>query len=186
VVFDDISKKLGKIKGDSLLVFICEDFLYFNFCIKLTKVLVNDFNMAGVIVLINKDAVSFSDELEKKGVESKDIWLVDCVSLISGYTKPLMRKCIAVRHPGDYHELMIAVIMALSRLETEKKRFVMFVSPRALVRYTNPEDTGLFFREVSDVLKEKKTLDVVMLEKEISKVFKDIITGMADKIMVGS
>ena len=178
-----ITDYLDGIDDTSLLVFVSDDFMYFRDCIRLTESLIRDFRMAGVVVLLNRHAKVFMDVVRADKVPSNDLWLIDCVSMISGFELPPEKNCIMLRHPDNQEELMLTLTEALSNLESKKRKFVLLVSPHVFQDFMGFDSVGMFFCQYKDFLRNKDSFDVIVLEKEGNKTFETMIMNLADAVV---
>ncbi len=177
----DVYEKLKKIKFDSLVVCTTEEILYFRRCIELIEVLVRERGMAGILITMNIPIEHFSRELS--GLDTGDIWFVDCISAISGTIQPEISNCITVSHPINEGGIMVAVATASRRLRGRHK-FVMLVSPHVLNEYWDINKMGLFLYQYKTFLAENSLLNIIMLKKEKNKLFEAMVERLADYLLV--
>lgn len=183
MVFSDLTRKFEGLDDNDLVVFISDDFMYYQYCLNIIGSMVMDFNRSGVIVILNKHSKDFLVELKKRNIPCDNLWFVDCVSVLSGDDVDYTARCLVVNHPINYHDILIGIKKSFKLIKKNKKRFVMFISPHIITAYVNVNEAGMFFQQVKSYLKSEKVLDIIMLEKEDNKTFENEIVNLSDTVL---
>lgn len=155
------------------------DFRYVNDCVDLAALLITKKDMQGVIVTLNKGTREFSLYLEQEQVTAKDVFFVDCISMIAGLGAPPLSNCIAINNPTDYDNILFNTLIGLKRLEKPRK-FVMLVASRVFLNYNNIDEVVVFFKTFTDRLRQENVMCIITLVESGNTQFESLIGNLTD------
>lgn len=157
----------------------CSDFQYIDDCIDIITILNTKHNMQGIVIILNKATREFAYYLEQRGVNLKDIYFIDCNSIISGRGTPPIQNCIALNNPAQYENILFYALITMRKL-TAKQRFVVFVSSRMFLSYDDFNEVAVFFKIFTERMKREKISCIIPTQKETNYAFEGLLARVTD------
>lgn len=142
---DTVKKLIHGLPKKWILMLLVNSNKYLAFNVGLIRYLVNDLNLRGVYVTVNKPYNALVEALERQGVRTKNMVFIDAISRSIGEGKESTQGCLFLDGPADLTSIGIAVVEGVALLKDEKNPpFVFLDSLSTLLLYNSQQVIGKF------------------------------------------
>jgi hypothetical protein len=111
-------------------------------------------NSKGLIVSFSTDINTVLDGVKRNGIDIDSLYVIDCISYITGKGSPLARNLMTLNKVDDFENLHQYTFTQLDIMKSPLP-FVIVLSPHNLLDYTDYNEVGMFFGNYIKTLKEK-------------------------------
>lgn len=151
--------------------------------LEIVKYLIEDKNIPGVYVTLNKPFKNIQNILEKEKIESKMIIFIDAVTQTAGGKIEKTDKCLFIGSPENLSDISIAMDQAVRALPS-KERFVFFDSLSTLLMYNNIETVARFIHFLAGKMRVWAVKGIIVsLRKKKDKGLIDELMQFCDVIL---
>ncbi len=175
----ELSEALKKFKECVILATV-EAKKYAETNMKIIKHLVEDENIPGVYVTLNKPYATIKEELKKNGIDPNMIIFIDAVTKVAGGEIKKEENCLFIGNPENLSDISVAMDQAVTALPGEKK-FVFFDSLSTLLVYNKPQTVAKFIHFLASKMRVWKVKGIIIsLQKEEDKELIDFLSQICD------
>lgn len=151
-----------------------------NYFKEVIKIIQQNINKKIVFVTANKPYSNIKNLLEEEGINSNNIFFIDCIS-----TQLLSEKeaenCIFLEHPSNITGISIAIDQAINLIKGEK--IIILDSLSTLLIYNSENVIGRFSNSIINKLRtENVPANMFMLDSDVDKNIFKIIESFADEV----
>jgi len=179
---DEIRKGLKKHETGYIALIITSAETYIILYFKILKLLLNELKYSGIVVSINKPGPILLDQMKEKGIDPKELSIIDCISEITGVEKK-KDGIVYVSSPSNLTELSIEIKKVLDRAK-KKRSFVMIDSLASLLIHNSSGSVLRFLNFLTTRMKSMKVGGVfIVVEEEFDKRFINQIIEFCDQVI---
>jgi len=147
------------------------------------KHLIDNENIPGVYVTLNKPFETMQGVLKKAKIDTRVIIFIDAVTKTAGGQTKKTDKCLFIGAPDNLSDISIAMDQAVRALPSEE-RFVFFDSLSTLLLYNNIATVAKFIHFLAGKMRVWKVKGIIVsLRKEKDKELIDELTQFCDTIL---
>ncbi|MBU0629256.1 MAG: hypothetical protein KKC75_08780 [Nanoarchaeota archaeon] len=151
--------------------------------LEIIRHLIEDDNIPGVYVTLNKPFNSMIDTLKKAKIDTRVIIFIDAVTKTAGGETEKTDKCLFIGSPDNLSDISIAMDQAVRALPSEE-RFVFFDSLSTLLIYNNASTVAKFVHFLAGKMRIWKVKGIIVsLRKEKDKELIDELMQFCDTII---
>ena len=170
-------KKEVKSLKDYILLITVDAKNYQKTAVDVVKLLVNEQNIPGVYVTLNKPFEIMQRTFAGSGIDTRLIIFIDAASRTESKK---VENCLYIGSPEKLSDLSVAMDQAIKAIPTEEK-FVVFDSLNTLNIFNKPSTVARFVHFLTGKMREWKVKGVIItLEKETDPVLLDELTQFSD------
>jgi len=174
-VKESFKKEVRSLK-DYILLITVDAKNYQKTAIDVVKFLVNEQNIPGVYVTLNKPYDIMQRSLNNNGVDARLIIFIDATSRTESGK---VENCLYIGSPEKLSDMSVAMDQAVKALPSEK--FLIFDSLNTLSIFNKPATVARFVHFLTGKMREWKVKGVIItLEKETDEALLDELTQFAD------
>ena len=174
---DSFKKEVKGLKDYILLVAV-DAKSYQKTAVDLVKFLVNEHNVPGVYVTLNKPYDIMQRTFASSGIDTRLVIFIDATSRTDGSKK--VENCLYIGSPEKLSDLSVAMDQAIKALTTDEK-FLIFDSLNTLSIFNKPATVARFVHFLAGKMREWKIKGVIItLEKETDPALLDELTQFSD------
>lgn len=171
-------KKEVKSLKDYLLLVTVSAKSYQNNITDLLRFLVNDQNIPGVYVTLNKPYEIVQRNLVNNGIDPRLIIFIDAASRTEQTKK--IDNCLYIGSPEKLSDISVAMDQAIKAL-TSSDKFLIFDSINTLSIFNKPATVARFIHFLAGKIREWKVKGIIItLEKETEQALLDELTQFSD------
>ncbi len=164
--------------NDYILLVTADAKSYQKTIIDVVKFLVNEQNIPGVYVTLNKPYEIMQRNFASSGIDTRLIIFIDAASRIDGSKK--IDNCLYIGSPEKLSDMSVAMDQAIKALPTAKK-FLIFDSLNTLSIFNKPATVARFVHFLTSKMREWKIKGIIItLEKETEPALLDELTQFSD------
>ena len=136
--------------------------------LKIINFLVEDNNIPGVYVTLNKPFRTVQDKFKKAGIDTRLLIFIDAVTKTKAGVEKT-NECLFIGSPQNLSDISIAMDQAVRALPS-RKRFVFFDSLSTLLIYNSPKVVAKFIHFLSGRMRIWKVRGIIIsLQKKKDK-----------------
>ena len=151
--------------------------------LEIIRHLIEDKNIPGVYVTLNKPFDTMQDVFKKEKIDIRMIIFIDAVTKTVGGEIEKTDKCLFIGAPDNLSDISIAMDQAVRSLPS-KERFVFFDSLSTLLVYNSVPTVARFIHFLAGKMRVWKVKGVIVsLRKEKDKELIDELTQFCDVIL---
>ena len=179
---ESFKKEVRGLKDYILLVTV-DAKSYQSTAIDLVKFLVNEQNIPGVYVTLNKPYDIMQRIFASNSIDTRLVIFIDATSRTDGSKK--VENCLYIGSPEKLSDMSVAMDQAIKALPDEK--FLIFDSLNTLFIFNKPATVARFIHFLTGKMREWKIKGIIItLEKETDPALLDELTQFSDtRIDVG-
>lgn len=181
-VIEIFKKELRSLK-DYILLITVDAKNYQKTAIDVVKFLVNDQNIPGVYVTLNKPYEIMQRSLAGSNIDTRLIIFIDASSRTESKK---VENCLYIGSPEKLSDMSVAMDQAVKALPTSEK-FLIFDSLNTLAIFNKPSTVARFIHFLTGKMREWKIKGIIItLEKETDETLLDELTQFSDsRISIG-
>ena len=146
--------------------------------IDIVRLLVNEQNVPGVYVTLNKPYEIMQRTFAGNGIDTRLIIFIDATSRTDSSKK--IENCLYIGSPEKLSDMSVAMDQAIKALPTDEK-FLIFDSLNTLSIFNKPATVARFIHFLTGKMREWKTKGIIItLEKETDAALLDELTQFSD------
>ncbi|MBS3100570.1 hypothetical protein J4204_00370 [Candidatus Woesearchaeota archaeon] len=169
-------KKEVKSLKDYILLIAVDAKSYQKTVIDATKFLVNEQNIPGVYVTLNKPYEIMQRALSSNGIDTRLLIFIDATSRTEAKK---VGNCLYIGSPEKLSDMSVAMDQAIKALPGDK--FLIFDSLNTLLIFNKPATVARFIHFLTGKMREWKVKGIIVtLEKETEQVLLDELTQFSD------
>lgn len=155
--------------------------------IELTRYFVEQENIPGIYVTLNKPFEILQRTFEQEGIDTRLILFIDCIAKPSTGTITKIGNCLYITSPERLSDMSVAIEQAVGALPQENK-FVFFDSLSTLLIYNNMGTVARFSHFLVSKIRAWKVKGVlILLRKDRDETLVNEITQFCDvRLDIGS
>jgi len=171
-------KKEVKSQKDYILLVTVDAKSYQSTAINLVKFLVNEQNVPGVYVTLNKPYDIMQRTFANNGIDTRLVIFIDATSRTDGSRK--IENCLYIGSPEKLSDMSVAMDQAVKALPTDEK-FLIFDSLNTLSIFNKPATVARFIHFLTGKMREWKIKGIIItLEKETEPALLDELSQFSD------
>lgn len=148
--------------------------------LEIIRHLINNENIPGVYVTLNKPFETMESILEKEKIDTKMIIFIDAVTKTAGGKIEKTEKCLFIGAPDNLSDISIAMDQAVRALPS-KNKFVFFDSLSTLLIYNDISTVARFIHFLAGKMRVWKVKGIIVsLRKEKDKELINELTQFCD------
>lgn len=176
--FKDTFEKEVKSLKDYILLITVDSKSYQKSLIDIVKILVNEKNIPGVYVTLNKPYEIMQRLFQMNDIDKRLVIFIDATSRGDGTKKS--DNCLCIGNPEKLSDMCIAMDQAIKALPTEEK-FLIFDSLNTLAVFNNQGIVARFVHFLAGKIREWKIKGIIItFEKETSPSLLNEMTQFSD------
>jgi len=178
----DIIKKLGNLpeRYIALIIVSASDYLKTN--MDILKYLCNEKELYGIYITVNRPYESMVNIMERRGIDTDNIFFIDCISTILGDTPFREDRCLFTS-PGNLTDLAVLIDQWVRDVPTEDK-FLFLDSVSTLLIYNSVGTVAKFSHFLTGKMRQWGLSGILIsLEKENKPKVLEDISQFCDKII---
>ncbi len=147
----------------------------------LLEILISKNKMGGVYLSISKPSDSIIHAMEEAQISSKDIFFIDCISLMAGkLKKDKSEQVIFVENPSSLEEISMYLDKMLTRVKSPNK-FLFLDSISSLLIYNTDKSVKEFTHYLINKIRLEQLMGVILtIEKKEAEDLVKTLTPMCD------
>lgn len=149
---------------DYIVLVIVEPKNYQKTNVDILEVLVKEQKIPGVYVTLNKPFNVMQRLLKQKGIDSRMVIFIDCISKVSKNRKRI-KNCLFIESPDRLSDISVAMDQAISALPT-KEKFLFFDSINTLQLFNKPGTVARFAYFLASKIREWKVKGIIIAVKK--------------------
>lgn len=147
------------------------------------KILLNEFEYSGICVTLNKPAKVLLSQLKKRGIESENLYTIDCISKTAGIETKI-ENTTYIKNPNNLTEISINIKKIMNNVKDSKATFLILDSLSTLLIYNSSGSVLKFANFLTTRMKDIGIGGVfIVVEEELEKKFINQIVQFCDKII---
>ena len=171
-------KKEVKSLKDYILLVTSDAKSYQSTVVDLVKFLVDEQNIPGVYVTLNKPYEVMQRNFESSNIDMRLIIFIDATSRTEGTKK--VENCLYIGSPEKLSDMSVAMDQAIKGLPTTEK-FLIFDSLNTLAIFNKPATVARFVHFLVGKMREWKIKGIIItLERETDQILLDELTQFSD------
>lgn len=171
-------KKEVRALKDYILLVTVDAKSYQNTAIDLVRFLVNEQNVPGVYVTLNKPYDIMQRTFANNGIDTRLVIFIDATTQTYGSKK--VDNCLYIGSPEKLSDMSVAMDQAVKALPTAEK-FLIFDSLNTLAIFNKPATVARFIHFLTGKMREWKVKGVIItLERETEPALLDELTQFSD------
>tara|TARA_Y100000310_G_scaffold56220_1_gene51528 strand:- start:1202 stop:1786 length:585 start_codon:yes stop_codon:yes gene_type:complete len=156
---------------------------YQNTNIKIIRHMIEEENIPGVYVTLNKPFKTLKKLLKNKKIDTRVVIFIDGVSKIAGGDIKKTEECLYIGSPENLSDIAVAMEQAVMAIQSENK-FLFFDSLNTLLLYNKAITVAKFIHFLSTKMRTWKVKGIIVsLHKNKDKELIDELSQFCDVIM---
>ena len=176
-VTETFKKEIRSLK-DYILLITVDAKNYQKTAIDVVKFLVNEQNVPGVYVTLNRPYEIMQRSFASNNIDTRLVIFIDATSRNQGSKK--VENCLYIGSPEKLSDMSVAMDQAIKALPTSEK-FLIFDSLNTLIIFNKPSTVARFIHFLAGKMREWKVKGIIItLEKETEQALLDELTQFSD------
>ena len=149
------------------------------------KVLIRDRKMGGVYISISRPYEYIMNAMAAVGLDSKDVYFVDCISKMAGKSDSKADNIVFVENPSSLEEVSMYLDRMMSKV-VSKNKFLFLDSIDSLLIYNNDKSVKEFTHYIINKVRLENTAGIILSieKKEAEDLIKTLVPMCDSEIKV--
>ncbi|HLC85869.1 MAG TPA: ATPase domain-containing protein [Candidatus Nanoarchaeia archaeon] len=157
--------------------------LYNKTNIKIVKYFIEEEDIPGVYITLNKPYKTVQSILKKSKIDTRLVIFIDCVTRLADNSEKKSSNCLFIGSPEKLSDISIAMDQAVRAIPS-KQKFVFFDSLSTLLLYNNAEIVARFIHFLASKMRMWKVKGIIIsLEKDKNKDLIDKLAQVCDIVV---
>ena len=175
-----LKRELGSLKDYVVIVKVSSK-NYQTINLKIIEHLINNDNIPGVYVTLNKPYSTLKEIFKKEKINQDMIIFIDAVTKTADNQVTKTKDCLFIGSPEKLSDMSLAMDQAVRAIPSDK-RFLFFDSLSTLLIYNKAGTIVKFIHFIITKMREWKVIGIIIsLEKEANEELMDKLTQFCDK-----
>lgn len=178
-----LKTELKSLDQNYIALVLAEAKVYQETNIALLQYMIDEKNIPGVYVTINKPYNTMKRILENEGINTDMIIFIDAISKSAGGTIEKAENCLFIGSPENLTDISVALTEATQAIPSDKK-FVFFDSLSTLLLYNNMGTVARFTHFLTGKMRAWGVEGILIsVEKESDEVLLSQLSQFCDKVI---
>ncbi|MFQ6081323.1 MAG: hypothetical protein ACE5OW_06620 [Candidatus Bathyarchaeia archaeon] len=179
----DLKQRINSLTPNWVILLVVPGEQYFASNLNLLKTLIDELNLRGIYVTVNKPSSMLAKVFEQKGIEVDRLFFIDSVSKMAGICPEETENCIYTDAPSNLTSLQIAIGESIKKVGgPNEEKFLLFDSLSTMLIYNTPDKVSKFSHLFITRLRKYGLNGVIIcLEREQEQGFLDSISLFCDE-----
>jgi hypothetical protein len=134
-------------------------------------------NNSGLVISFDYRLRDIVDHIRDYKNQISKLFFIDAISYCQGKGTPAVPKIISMNKPDDFENLSYYTLIQL-RIMSTVSAFVLVLSPHELLKYTDYNEAGVFFKSFVDRLNAKGIPVLFIYDDSADPIFKRILSDL--------
>jgi KaiC/GvpD/RAD55 family RecA-like ATPase len=178
-----IRQELSDLPENFIILFLADASSYLEMNSFILKYLLQEKKADGIYITVNRTAKSIRENIERMGIEAKNIFFIDCASgaVTKRYQK--VESTLIIYPPENLTDIGIMLSEKI-KASSAKNQFLLLDSLSTLLLFNSTKTVVKFSHFLVNLIREYKLKGVLMsLEKETDEFVKRTLYVFSDKVI---
>ena len=178
---EKIQADLKDTPNDSIILISTGAEEYFTAVLTSLKVLLNQKEMGGVYITISRPYSYLSKVLKERGINTKNLLFIDCISCMAGEMPGERERCIFIESPTSLEEITMYIDRLFEQVKTPDK-FLFLDSLSTLLIYNSLRSAEEFSHYLINKLRLRGMGGIfISIEHELPEDLPQVLSQVCDK-----
>jgi len=184
-VYDKVSSSMKDLGDNTIVIITSKSKDHMQVVSSMLKILVEGRKMGGVYISISRPYEYILNGMASVGLESNDIYFVDCISKMAGKAESKEANIVFVENPSSLEEVSMYLDRMLSKVKS-KSKFLFLDSIDSLLIYNNDKSVKEFTHYIINKVRLEGTAGIILSieKKEAEDLIKTLVPMCDSEIKI--